>query len=97
MNEILTFIKDFWEVLLLISGGIGSFLKWKSSQRKSTEMLYDELEKLKQKVILQVSKEIEQATELAEKQRILLSLQQHCPECYREALKNIQNEEDKGA
>lgn len=82
MNEIFETLQQFWALIIAIGGGVVTFFQWKSTRRKSTTMLYDELEKLKQKVILQVSREVEQASELAEKSRIIEEFKIHCPDCY---------------
>ena len=90
MQDFLNFAERFWSVTSLILGGIGTsilgFIKWrhskKEAERTSTEMLYEQLELLKQKVILQVAREVEQATELAEKTRIITEFAKHCPDCY---------------
>lgn len=82
MSEFLELIRQFWHVLVMIGGGIGAYFRWKATRQKSTVMLYDELEKLKQKVIIQVSREVDQASELAEKNRIIEEFKTHCPDCY---------------
>lgn len=56
----------------------------KENELQSTAMLYDELERIKQKLILQVNKDVDRATELAEKRRIIEEFRIHCPECYRQ-------------
>jgi len=88
MNELIEIAKNFWGLILLVSGGIGGYFKYKNNQKvakyKSTEMLYEELERLKQKVILQVSREVDQASELAEKKRLIEEFKLKCPGCYSE-------------
>ena len=54
----------------------------KENELQSTQMMYDELERIKQKLILQVNKEVDQATELAEKKRIIAEFRIQCPDCY---------------
>lgn len=93
MDGLLEQITDWWGFLVAIGGAIGAVIRWSLSQRKSkrlleeeerktTEMLYQQLYKLKQKVILNVEREVSHATELAEKNRIIQELRQHCPDCY---------------
>ena len=82
MSEFLELAKQFWAFIVAIGGGVAAYFRWKSTRRKSTTMLYDELEKLKQKVILQVAREVDQASELAEKNRIIEEFKLHCPDCY---------------
>lgn len=89
MTEFLVFFKDFWEILLLVATGIGGYLKWRTTRRKSTDMLYDEMEKLKQLVIKQVANDVTHAMELSEKNRLLAELELKCPSCYAETLKKL--------
>lgn len=92
--NVLDMIEKFWGLIVAIGGGVAAYFRWRSSRQKSTKMLYDELEKLKQKVILQVAREVEHASELAEKQRIIDGLRLHCPDCYKSFLKNYDQDEN---
>jgi len=84
--HIIQIIRDSWGVIVLIATGIGSFigayLKWQSNKNKSTTLLYEELENLKKKIILQVPKEIEAAHTIAQQNFLLAELEKHCPDCY---------------
>ena len=82
MNELLITLKEWWGLIVMIGGGIGGYFRWKASRDKSSNMLYEQMEKLKQKVILQVEREVQQETEIAEKDRIIEGLKRHCPDCY---------------
>ena len=92
MGDITQFIKSIWGLVSLIATGIGAFFTWrqrkKVQSRKSSQMLYEELERLKLKVIAQVHNEVNQATEIAEKNRLIAELKAHCPECYKSFLKS---------
>lgn len=81
-TNILKLIEEFWTLIVAIAGGIGGYITWSKKQKQSTMMLYDELEKLKQKVVIQVSREVQQANLIAEKEEILNKLRLNCPECY---------------
>ena len=97
MNELLIFLEKFWALIVPICIGIGSAYEWnrrrkagiKKAEKQSTEMLYVELEDLKQKVINQVSREVDLATKLSEKETIIMLLAQHCPDCYKRVIDKI--------
>ncbi len=84
--QIIQTIKESWEAVAVIVTGLGSFvgtyLKWKSNQNKSTNLLYEELEKLKKRIIEQVPKDIENAETIALQNFLLSQLKEHCPDCY---------------
>jgi len=52
-------------------------LRWKSNKNKSTNLLYEELEKLKKRIIEQVPKDIENAQTIAQQNYLLEQLKEH--------------------
>ena len=60
--DLLNKLREYWEFILIVtgSGGIAGLIKYyytfKAERKSSIDMLYDELEKLKQRVILQIAK-----------------------------------------
>lgn len=92
--NIIQIFRESWELIALIvtglGGFVGSYLKWKSNKNKSTTLLYEELEKLKKRIIEQVPKDIENAQTIAHQKFLLEQLREHCPDCY-EKVKNINN------
>jgi len=92
--QILQTIKESWEAIAVIITGLGGFvgtyLRWKSNKKKSTNLLYEELEKLKKRIIEQVPKEIEAAQTIAQQNYLLEQLKEHCPDCY-EKVQNSNN------
>ena len=94
-KELFEVFSEFWALFLAVASGVGGYFTWRSKRQKSTLMLYNELEKLKQKVILQVAREVEQANILAEKEAIINQLRLKCPECYNKFIaKQKSNERD---
>lgn len=99
MNDFLKLIQEFWVVLTMIATGAGSFLAWrnkkKNEEKTSASLLFEQLEKLKKKIIVQVNNEIEHAKSNAEKEKIIIMLKSHCPDCYNAVMlkmnKNEQN------
>ena len=96
-------LKEWWGLFVLVASGIGALLRFfwqrgtsrrtaEKARRENMNMLYAQLEELKKKVILNVAKEVAQATELAEKQRIIDGLRLHCPECYEVFMRNFLND-----
>lgn len=85
-------IAEYWDVLAGVGTTIAGVLGWLSVRKKkkddSTQMLYDQLEALKKKVILQVATEVAQATEIGERDKIIEGLKRHCPECYDRFIEN---------
>jgi hypothetical protein len=81
--------EKLWPVVLLIAGGVGAFLRWKFTRKQSTSLLYEELEKLKQKVIKQVGREVEISATAAVQRAQLEELKRHCPECYERVIKML--------
>ena len=79
-------IKNYWELIIAVFTGLGSLVGWlirrKKNKQTSTQMLYEQMEVLKKKIILQTANEITHATAIAEKDRIIENLRVHCPECY---------------
>lgn len=96
MNELLTFLEKFWAIVVPISVGVASAYEWnrrrkaaaKTAEKESILMLYTELETLKQRTINQVSREVELITTIAEKDKIILTLKEKCPECYKQIIEN---------
>jgi hypothetical protein len=82
MSDFLTNAQQFGVLVTTLGGVVAGFFRWKAKKKESTSMLYEQLEKLKLKVILQVSKEVEQATELSEKEKIIADFKIHCPDCW---------------
>lgn len=93
MNIIQT-IQESWGVVTVIVTGIGGFigtyLKYRSNKNKSTNLLYEELEKLKKRIIEQVPKDIQNAETIAQQNFLLSQLKEHCPDCYQK-VKNLSN------
>ncbi len=94
MQQVIQTIKESWEAIAVIITGLGGFvgtyLKWKRDQNKSTAMLYQELERLKKLIIEKVPKDIQNAQTIAEQNSLLEQLKEHCPECY-EKIKKLNN------
>jgi Flp pilus assembly protein TadB len=69
----------------LITSGI-TFFTWRSKRKKaektSSQLLYKELEELKIKVISQVSREVNLATDNEKKRLIIEKFKLACPDCY---------------
>lgn len=89
MNDLLQNLQNWWAFILAIGGGIGTYLKWRANRNSSRELLYEQLEKLKKKLIEQVERDIESAQKLKEKEmaiierdNILSRLREQCPDCY---------------
>ena len=83
LKSLLEILQDLWALIAaVITAIVAGYWKWRSSRSKSTQMLYNELENLKQKIILQISKEVEQSTTIAKQENLLNELKSHCPECY---------------
>jgi len=94
MQQVIQTIKESWEAIAVIITGLGGFvgtyLRWKSNQNKSTNLLYEELEKLKKRIIQQIPKDIENAQTIAQQNYLLEQLKEHCPDCY-EKVQNSNN------
>jgi len=95
MNDLLKLTQEFWVVLTMVATGIGSFLAYRRKKKveadTSAALLFEELEKLKKKIIVQVNNEIEHAKSNAEKEKIIIMLKAHCPDCYNEVISKIRN------
>ncbi len=95
--NIIQIIRESWEVIALVITGLGgifgSYLKWKSNKNKSTTLLYEELEKLKKRIIEQVPRDIKNAQTIAQQNFLLEQLKEHCPDCYQKVkkLNNVEN------
>jgi hypothetical protein len=81
-TEIITMIRESIAAITLGFTALGIWWKFKKDKDASTEMLYTELEKLKQKVIIQVGKDVENAISLSQKDKIIEGLKDHCTDCY---------------
>lgn len=86
LDSAISHAKELFALIVMIGGGIGSFVQWRTTQRKSSARLYEQLEDLKKKVIAQIAREVASAEELAEKQRIIDGLRHHCSDCYKSYL-----------
>ena len=88
-------ITEYWVLAVAIGGGIGRLIMWvysrKKDRAKSSDLLYNQLEQLKTRVILQVAVEVQQATELGEKQKMIDGLKTHCSDCYERYLEFTKN------
>jgi uncharacterized membrane protein affecting hemolysin expression len=92
-------IKEYWQFAVGVITAIGVVIRFiwnrQKKSQESTSMLYEQLEELKKKVILQVAADVARATELAEKQKIIEGLRLHCPECYDSFLNTQKHDSDK--
>ena len=91
-NILLATIKESWELIVIIVGGGVSTIKYfrdKKIEKSSAGILYEELERLKIKVITQVQKDIQNATKLSEKEIIILEFKKNCPDCYQQVFEKI--------
>jgi hypothetical protein len=90
LSEILTFLAGLGTTL-------GGTLAWNQRRKKqkqtSTQLLYEELENLKNLLIEKTLKEIQDADEKADIQIILHQIEVRCKSCFDEVMKKI--EEDK--
>lgn len=97
MNDFLKLVQEFWVVLTMLATGVGSFLAWrqkkKNEEKTSASLLFEQLEKLKKKIIIQVNNEIEHAKSNAEKEKIIFMLRTHCPDCYNAVILKMQTDE----
>jgi len=64
-------------------------VKIENELQSSTELLIDQLENLKKKIVISFTNEIRIAESNAEKSRFIMMLQKHCPECYEEVKEKI--------
>ena len=52
-------IKNYWELIIAVFTGLGSLVGWlirrKKNKQTSTQMLYEQMEVLKKKIILQTA------------------------------------------
>lgn len=91
--EFIGFVKDYIEIVIFLSGtltGLSAyFIKWRVERKKSSALLYDQLEKMKRNLIEKISKEIEDADEIAKQQKLLNELKSHCTDCYNEVIKKL--------
>jgi tRNA G26 N,N-dimethylase Trm1 len=99
--DLLNTLEKYWQFIVVVtgSGGIAGLIKYyyeyQANRKTSIELLYEELEKLKLRVIIQISKEVEHANELSEKNLILLKLKEKCPDCYQAVIDTIENNKKK--
>lgn len=97
MNELLTFLEKFWAIVVPIAVGVASAYEWnrrrkatdKNREKESIQMLYTELEELKQKQINQVSREVDLVTAIAKKDKIIVMMKELCPDCHRQVIENL--------
>jgi hypothetical protein len=89
----MTFTEIFSEAIPLVLTALGSIAgTWgtiwkvndnrKKQKQNSTQLLYEELETLKTKLIEKTMKEIEAADQSADIQIILHRMEAHCKECF---------------
>lgn len=76
-------------VIGLLGGGFGLYERYRTNRREekkeeqsSLDLLYTQLEDLRKKIILQVQNDVAMASKVAERDIIIDSFRQHCPECY---------------
>lgn len=97
-SELLAHIKQYWEFIVLFASGVAGGIKWLTVRKKnkdtSLSMLYEQLEDLRKKVIIQVEESVKSAEELAEKRRIINEFKAHCPECYERFIDETNKDEN---
>lgn len=104
MTTVIDAITNFWQLASAIAIGVGSVITWtvrhKQSRSKakaeaeklkasSEGLMEDQLEKLKKALILQVQRELEQATTVAELNHIIDVFKLHYPENYESVMTKI--------
>lgn len=102
--EYINIAKEFWYLIILISGGLAGLYKWRHAYKlrknSSTELLYLELDLIKKQLIKKIVAEVKQTTTIVKQQSILEVLKNQCPECYNEVVLKLGykidfNEQDK--
>ena len=86
MDEVMGFLERFGALLVTIVTVIGGYFGWRSTRNKSTQMLYDQVEKMRQSQILLTDENLSTAKKLAQLTLILEALEQECPECYNKCI-----------
>jgi len=89
-NNLIKIFTDFWELIVLVIGGIGGVLGYFNKRQSSTSLLYKQLEELKIQVIAQVQRDIQLTNKVAEREKIINELKLHCKDCYEKIIQ--QNE-----
>lgn len=95
-KDFLELLEQSWELILLVTGGIsGLVAKYVKNRNQSTQKLYETIEELKLQIIANIEKDIDLASELAEKEKLLNEMRINCPDCYdRYVKKHKKNNDD---
>jgi len=93
LNEWLDFLKEAWQFILLITGGIGGLFAWFRERKKDRELshnvLFRELESLKVKMIALISNSVEKQSEISKRDMLINEMKAACPDCYDKAEKKL--------
>lgn len=95
-NDLVEVLTEFWGLLVAIATGVGSVIAFKSKQKKSTTILYSDLENIKIKLLAQFEKEVRLTRDVAERDILIEQFKAYCPDCYEKFEKKRKNGEYKG-
>lgn len=91
--SLLNNVSEWWQFIVGVVTTLGGAISWyairKRNADKADQMLLDRLEKFKKIIVLKTSKEVEQSTTIAEKDKIIQGLKVQCPECYDAYMKHV--------
>ncbi len=89
-KDIIDILNDFLGLIVGIATGVGGIFAWQSTRKKSTRMLYAEMEKLEIQIIERVQSNLKKTKEIAKKDQILNDVKLQCPQCYDKIMKKYE-------
>jgi hypothetical protein len=85
-RNLIDIFKEFWEYGAAAVAFVTGLVAWRLNKTQSVEMLFEQYEVLKQKVIARIPKEMEDALTIARQKALLKILKEVCPDCYEKAM-----------
>lgn len=96
MNNMIQSLEQWWGLVVGIITAVGSLITWIVTRRfevkKSNKLMQDQVEQLRIMIIEYVERDIQNATQKAEKDKIINGLRLACHQCYDEYMKKHNNE-----
>jgi predicted negative regulator of RcsB-dependent stress response len=97
VNELIQVLQELWALILPVAIGIGALFRWRYTKKKqsfdSIDEAYNKMAELREKIVKQVTRDIEHATTIARQKALLAELQTRCPECYKRVIKLLNHED----